>query len=159
MIKRFKKDWNFTIIDNNILNNNNISAGALKLLLKMLSFKDDFIFNKSFLIKWLLIDKNTLNKYLDELVKEKYVNIENWKIKDVYENPFLNKNENISVECNKNENKQYEIIDTLNYSVWNENNLNWKKENEQISGLDINFRPEIKEQIENLKKTFLSKKI
>ena len=91
--KVHNKDKNFTMIDNNIFHNKNLSLQAKGLLCIMLSLSDSWDFNKKGLISLSKhICENTFNKILEELKTEGYLGITqnglDWQW-DVYETPDL----------------------------------------------------------------------
>lgn len=91
IFKKHKKN-NFTILDNKIIQNKDLSLQAKGLMALMLSLPEDWDFKKNGLITLSKkIDIKTFNKILDELKENKYLVITkkemDWQW-DIYEEPY-----------------------------------------------------------------------
>lgn len=97
IIIRAKNNNNSTKINNNIINDINLSLSAKSLLIIMLSNKDDEIIYKNDLCSKYKINSHKFSKLLKELKAYDYIKINNIKDKDgkrfvgceyvLYENP------------------------------------------------------------------------
>jgi DNA-binding IscR family transcriptional regulator len=72
-INRTPKTGNFTQVDNAVIHDTSISVGARLVMIHMLSKRNGWIFYVSAIAKELGINKDTVAKYLKELIRAGYV--------------------------------------------------------------------------------------
>ncbi|MBE6155337.1 MAG: hypothetical protein E7164_01105 [Firmicutes bacterium] len=97
MIHRVVKNSNYTIVNNVYLRDKALSFGAIGLMTNILSCKDDTNFNVKFLSMLTSKSEKVVTKYLNELKRNGYVDVEKLNSKDgfyynyyVYESKELN---------------------------------------------------------------------
>lgn len=128
--KKHNKTKNFTIIDNNIFENKNLSLQAKGLLCLMLSLSENWDFKKNGLITLSKeINIKTFNKILDELKENKYLKITktsmDWQW-DVFEEPYtIYQNADYRyTKIRGMDTPLYDISQNTNYKVLNNKVLN-----------------------------------
>lgn len=77
MIYRGEHEDGFTVINNSILRDTNLSDGAARLLLYMLSMSDDWVFSTNMLAKTFNVAKSTIVARVTELKKAGYIKTKN----------------------------------------------------------------------------------
>lgn len=130
---RVHKTNNYTLIDNNIFRNKNLSSKAIGLLCVMLSLPDDWDYSVEGLTQIRKESKNTINSILRELEVNKYLirtKVKNDKgvfitcTYDIYEQPYL---KNPDMENPYLKKPYMENCNQLNTNILNTNKSNTNK--------------------------------